>query len=479
MRLNKEISSGNKIAIVANRAPISLVERGRSIIVEKSIGGLAAALEPVIEEFNGSWFCTSQEPAELEEYSTHNLPYQLHCLKLSKKEHECYYEGYANKQLWPIFHYFPSRCIFNDEDWFIYKSVNEKMANLVLEKIDDSYIIWIHDYHFLLLPNILRRKNPNLKIGFFLHTPFPNQEVFRLLGNRSELIEGLLGADLIGFHTKQYVEHFVNCVKVLHPYIKIDENKILFNNRKVFVKNFPISIDFEYISQKASSEEFIKKVGKLKSDYNSEFIGISVDRLDYTKGTIERLLAIEHFFEKYPEYIKRITFIQISVPTRIEIETYQKLQRKVDETVGRINGKFSKDGWRPIFYINRSLPFEELITHYSLSDLALVVPLRDGMNLVSKEYIASKVSGKGVLILSEFAGAAEELSNSILVNPYQKGIVAKAIRDGLEMEQEEKTSRMHSLREKIKEYDVYTWSNNYFQAFNEAIKANKQTAKVH
>ena len=445
MNLDEKLFTNKKIAIVANRAPANPVQRNGSVVIEKGIGGLVSSLEPLIEKFNGSWFCTTSRSSNLKKLIQDELSYEVFCLELTDKEYKQHSEGYSNKQLWPIFHYFPTNCIFDDNDWNTYKSVNEKMAKLVLENVDDNTYIWIHDYHFLLLPELLRKANPNLKIGFFLHIPFPNQEVFRLLANRAELLKGILSADLISFHTKSYLEHFFNCVKVIFPEVYIqqknDEDVFIFENRKIYASNFPISIDFDCISQKASSEEIVKEVGKLKAAYGTELLGISVDRLDYTKGTIERLSAIETFFDFYPEYIKKVTFIQISVPSRTEIETYQELKSKVDETVGRINGKFSKDGWRPIFYRYASLPFNELISHYALCDFALVVPLRDGMNLVAKEYIASTVSNKGVLILSEFAGAMEELDDCLLVNPYHKGNVAKAIKQAIEMPIEEKMFR--------------------------------------
>lgn len=481
MVYKEEHFTGKKIAIVANRAPTTLVKRSSTTVLERSVGGLAAALEPLIEKFNGMWFCTTSKSEETPNELLEKIPYKVCCLELTDTEISSYYEGYSNKQLWPICHYFPSMCMFNDGDWATYKSVNEKMAKLILENVDENYFIWVNDYHFFLLPSLLRAKNPKLKIGFFLHVPFPNQEVFRLLANRNELINGLLGADLIGFHTSQYVEHFINCVSVLLSHIDKEPNKetLIVNGRKVFVKNFPISVDFKYITQTAASEEVIKKADDLRKAYQSELIGISVDRLDYTKGPVERLLAIEHFFDTYPKYLKKISFIQISVPSRTNIETYQVLKKKVDETIGRINGKFSKEGWSPIHYIYGTLPFVDLVTHYILSDIALVVPLRDGMNLVAKEYVASNLNQKGVLILSEFAGAQEELNSALHVNPYHKSLVAKAINDAIEMPLEEKTSRMCNLREKVKSNDVYNWVNNYFKSFNEAVETNKKVTKVH
>lgn len=482
MKLNETFFKNKKIAIVANRAPVTPVRKSNTstFTIERSIGGLTAALEPIMERFNGMWFCTISKSSKVAKQSLEELPYKVIWHELTDFEHEKYYEGYSNKQLWPICHYFPSKCQFTEEDWHVYKSVNEKMGKLITENIDDDYMVWIHDYHFLLLPQILREKNKKLKIGFFLHIPFPNQELFRLLANREELLKGILGADLVGFHTLTYVKHFVDCVRVLLPDTCEEQHGsvISWDKRKIFVKGFPISIDFEQISNKALSKEVTASVKKLREAYNSEIIGISVDRLDYTKGTIERLLAIERFFEKYPQYIKKVTFIQISVPSRTNIEAYQELKRSVDETVGRINGKFSKEAWRPIFYIYRALPFEELVSYYSLSDFALVAPLRDGMNMVAKEYVASKVDGEGVLILSEFAGASEELASAMHINPYQTEHVANSIKQAIEMPLWEKTKRMNTLREIVRTNNVYNWVNNFFSSFHEAVEANKRTSPV-
>lgn len=476
MQVDKKIFENKKVAVITNRAPVSPITRNNSTFLQRSIGGLVAALEPIVGQFDGKWFCTISKNSKLSKMSLKDLPYEVRYIELTEAEQTKYYEGYSNNQLWPIFHYFQTNCIFNEEDWDYYKSVNERMADLILENIDDDYYVWVHDYHFMLLPGILRRRNPKLKIGFFLHTPFPNQELFRLLTHRKDLLEGLLGANLIGFHTKQYVEHFVDSVRLLVPEFEKEAGKNIFafRDHKAQIEHFPISIDFEHINQIAESEKVIKKTEKLRTAFQSDIIGISVDRLDYTKGIKERLLSIEYFFDKYPEYQTKVTFIQLSVPSRIKVEAYQTIKREVDELVGRINGKFSKDAWRPIFYMFGTLPFDELVAYYSLSDFALVVPLRDGMNLVAKEYIASNISKNGVLILSEFTGAAEEFKESILVNPYQCELVAQSIKDAIEMNPVEKTLRMRELLKKVKKNDVYNWLNKYFISFDEAIKTNKQ-----
>lgn len=480
MELDKTIFSGSKIAVVTNRAPVSPVTKSNATIIQRSIGGLVAALEPLMGQFDGKWFCTVSKSSQLAKESLRGLPYKVTCLELTENELEQYYEGYSNKQLWPLFHYFPDKCIFNDNDWNIYKSVNEKMAEFILKNVSEDYYIWVHDYHFLLLPKILRSKNPKLKIGFFLHVPFPNQDIFRLLANSKELVEGLLGADLIGFHTNGYAEHFINTAMILKPEVDKRSNKdvLIYEGRKILVGSFPISVDFEYITKRASSEKIVKKVGKLEAAYGTDYIGISVDRLDYSKGIIERLNAIEQFFEDNPSYLKKVIFIQLLVPSRTKVETYQELKRNIDETIGRINGKFSKNGWRPIFYVYSSMEFDELLAHYILSDFALVVPLRDGMNLVAKEYVASKVNNQGVLVLSEFAGASEELKDAILVNPYHRKLVAGAIKSAIEMQNEEKTLRMRRLREKVKANDVYNWINEYFSKFNEIVQENKKAIRV-
>ncbi|MGA8164549.1 MAG: trehalose-6-phosphate synthase [Waddliaceae bacterium] len=457
---------GKKIAIVANKPPLSVVEREGQEVLERSVGGLTASLEPLARNLQGQWFCTVKDSDAVLIKSLATLPYSVFPLKLSEEEISRYYEGYANKQLWPLCHSFPTSSFFNEKDWPVYVQVNEKMADLVVRHVDEDTFIWVNDYHFFLLPSLLRKKNPRLQIGFFLHIPFPGEDIFKILANRETLLEGLFGADLIGFHTSLYVKQFFSCVHAVFPGIKQEYNRLLIDHRQVAVQEFPISIDYEKFCERAQSKAVQKKVKELKKAYRTEMVAISVDRLDYSKGPVEKLLAIEHFFDTYPEYCKTISFIQLAVPSRIRIDAYRQLKVEVDTTTGRINGKFALDGWSPIHYIYNTLPIDDLVAHYVLSDLALVLPLRDGLNLVSKEYVACRVNEDGALILSEFAGASEELKEAFLVNPYHKNLVADAIKKAIEMPQEEKRLRMCRLRERVEHHNVFHWMKDYFKAFD-------------
>jgi len=469
---------GKKIAIVANKPPLSVVEKEGEEVIEKSVGGLTASLEPLVRSLRGQWFCTIKDSDVVLSESLNNLSFPVIPLKLSESEITGYYEGYANEQLWPLCHSFPSTCFFNDQDWSTYSLVNEKMADLVASQVDEDTFVWVNDYHFFLLPTLLRERNPKINIGFFLHIPFPGEDIFKILANRKTLLKGLFGADLIGFHTSSYVRQFLDCVHTLFPQVKQGQNHLSIDHRQVRVQEFPISIDYEKFCERARSQVVQDKVQELKEAYRSDMIAISIDRLDYSKGPVERLLAIEHFFDINPEYIKKISFIQLSVPTRTHIIAYRQLKKKVDAETGRINGKFAIDGWSPIHYIYNTLPIDDLVAHYVLSDLALVLPLRDGLNLVAKEYIASHVNEDGALILSEFAGASEELKEAFLVNPYHKNLVAAAIKAAIEMPEEEKRARMRRLRERVANHNIFDWMQDYFEAFDAATANVSLTDKI-
>lgn len=434
-----------KIAIVANRSPVTPVERDGIIHLEKSIGGLTAALEPLVRREEGEWFCTSEGDIDFD-----SLPYQIHSLNLEKEEIKSFYEGYCNQQLWPICHGMPSHARFKETDWRNYCRVNAKMANLILDKVDEDTMIWIHDYHFMLLPALLKAENPRLKIGFFLHIPFPHVEMFRILGVHHELIRGMQGADLIGFQCE-------GCIRNFH---EAAEGSVIGN-----IQAFPISIDFNRFDQVARSEIVLEKYLQLRNEYKSDWVGLSVDRLDYSKGHLERLAGIDTFFDLFPDYKKKVTFVQISVPSRTNIPEYRELKHQVDEKVGQINGKHAVNGWTPVHYIYGNLAFEELVAYYLLGDIALVTPLRDGMNLVAKEYVATRVHHDGALILSEFAGAANELESALIVNPYHKERLADVIHHAIEMSGDEKSRRMENLRETVRKHDLYYWEETYLKAF--------------
>jgi len=393
--------------------------------------------------------------------------YSLKFISLSAKELRDYYNGFSNRFLWPLFHGFISQSYFNLNYWKSYQSVNNKFADSIMEEISGKELVWIQDYHLTLVPGKLRKINPDLKLLFFLHIPFPNYEIFRVLPWDKKILKGLLGCDLIGFQTLTDATNFLECCKkILNIKVNFKDKTVYLENRIIDVKNLPISIDFKRFNDLAGSkgtERYIKSIKRLGAGVK---IIISVERLDYTKGIKERLLAINRFFEKYPEYRKKVVFLQISVPSRTKIKEYIALKREIDELVGQINGRFGDELWSPINYLYKSLPQLKLAALYKISDICLVTPLRDGMNLVAKEYVSCKAEERGVLILSEFAGAAEKMGKySILVNPYDIEEVADSIKEALNMNGNTKNMLISKLREIVQKNDIYAWANNFVNYF--------------
>ncbi|MEI7474532.1 MAG: trehalose-6-phosphate synthase [bacterium] len=449
-----------KLIVAANRAPYQIKERKDSVTVEKSSGGLVAALDPIMRDCGGTWICSGNKT--FEDYNL-ETPYKIKQIKLTKNENKHYYEGFCNTQLWPVFHYFPTRYKLHLNDWDYYRQVNQKFANQILDILEPDDKIWIHDYQLMLVPKMLRDKGVTNKIGFFLHIPFPNLEIYKIFPKRKEILEGILGCDLIGVHTESYKKHLLESVSTFFPDLEINDEIINYKERDVKVKSMPISIDFEQIDTMARTDYVNSKTEEIKHYFKSEIIGLGVDRLDYTKGLVEKFEGIEAFLEKHPEYIKKLTFIQIAVPTRTNVPEYINIKREVEETVGRINGKFSRDGWSPISYIYNNVKFNDLISYYRSADFILVSALRDGLNLVAKEYIASKVNDSGMLILSEFTGVAEELAPKSLINPYDSNSVSNAILKTFTASEEEKTKLMSDARDYVKNNNIYVWVDKFLE----------------
>jgi trehalose 6-phosphate synthase/phosphatase len=329
-------------------------------------------------------------------------------------------------------------------------------------------MIWIHDYHLFLLPQMIREKLPNISIGFFLHIPFPSSEVFRLLPWREEILNGIIGADLIGFHTYDYVLHFISSVRRLLGH-ENSLGRIMIGPRTVKIGSFPISIDFDHYSNAPLSEKVQKAKKDLLEQLGDRRIAMSIDRLDYTKGIPQRIRAYGRFLEKYPEYREKVTLIMVASPSRINVDTYKELKLEVEQLIGEVNGKYTRLGWVPIWYIHQNIPFEQLLALYSVSDIALITPLRDGMNLIAKEYIAAKSDHTGVLILSELAGAAKELGEALLVNPNNIEEIADAIYEALKMPREKQIISNEVMRERIRKYNVDKWASDFVSDL-EAIK---------
>lgn len=448
-----------RLIVAANRSPYIVKRKKDSVKVERSSGGLVSALDPIMRNTKGVWVSTAKEY----NFQDIDLPYEIRTVIISSQENYHYYEGFGNRQIWPLFHYLPTRYNLHDNDWDYYVKVNQKFANQIFSFIRPDDVIWIHDYHLMLVPEMLRKAGVLNRIGFFLHIPFPSYEIFRITPKRKGILQGLLGADVIGFHTDSYKDHFLECVKKRFDEANVDlvNSCIEYDDKKIDVVSHPISIDFGLINKIARDRYVIDKSEKLKKSFNAEVIGIGVDRLDYTKGIFERLNAIEFFLDNYPEYHNKFVFIQIAVPSRVKVTEYQKIKREVDEAVGRINGKFAKDGWSPICYIYNSIGLKDLVAYYSCADFALITAIRDGLNLVAKEYIASRINNDGTLILSEFAGAAEELDTGNLINPYDIRSISEGILRSIKTSKLEKRRIMSRLRKHIRANDVYKWVHNF------------------
>ncbi len=461
----------SRLILVSNRLPFSLEKKGADVSLRPSSGGLVSAINSYFEKQQGDDHSFEEKiwvgsvdfsPHEYEQVALDKLQFRVEAVFPEKDIYSKYYDGFANSTLWPLFHYFPSLVEYNKECFEAYREVNEMFAEKLEEIVLKGDVNWIHDYQFRLLPQMLRKKFPAASIGFFLHTPFPTYELFRLLPRqwRSELLEGMLGADLIGFHTHDYVQHFIQSARMIMK-VENNFNILQYQNRLVKADLFPIGIDFEKFNQAHKLPEVVSAREAFLQSFRDMKIIFSVDRQDYSKGLMYRLNGYEQFLDMYPEWKEKVVFILTVIPSRDTIPTYIERKRELEEKISTINGKYSSIHWQPIVYRYNHLPFEELAALYQLADVALITPLRDGMNLVAKEYVASSSIKEGVLVLSELAGAASELNEAILVNPTDQEEVANAIEQALTMSTEEKTQRMMLMKERIQAYDVVKWVTDF------------------
>jgi trehalose 6-phosphate synthase/phosphatase len=461
-----------KTIIVSNRLPISIQKKGDKLTYAPSAGGLATGLGSIYKEGENIWLgwpgIYLNKSEEKEEVKKELAKENMAPVYLTKNDIEKFYEGFSNSTLWPLFHYFPKYTIFNEDYWEIYQKVNACFCHEILKYANEDDIIWIHDYQLLLLPDMVRQSLPNATIGFFNHIPFPSYEIFRALPWRKELLRGMVGADLIGFHTYDDVRHFLSAVSRI---IGIDNKmgQLRINDRICQVDSFSMGIDYEKFENAAKSEETLIEVKNYRKILGDKKLIISIDRLDYSKGIPERLIALDLFFERYPEYRGKISLLMVIVPSRDNVELYKKLKIEIDELVGRINGKYGRINWLPIHYFYRSFPFHSLSAFYNMSDIALVTPLRDGMNLVCKEYIASKTDKTGVLILSEMAGAARELAEALIINPNDSNEMAENIYKAVKMPKEEQKRRMEELQGLLKRHDIHNWVGLFMKTLS-AVK---------
>lgn len=455
-----------RLLIVSNRLPINIVKRKGNLSFQPSVGGLATGLSTVYQSKKSLWLgwagvsLDKFEEEEKEEILEKLASNNLFPVFLSERDVKDYYHGFCNGTIWPLFHYFPAYTLYNKKFWKAYNRVNEAFCSAVVKIAEPDDTIWIHDYHLMLLPKLIRERLPEATIGFFLHIPFPVFEIFYLLPWRKEVVEGLLGADLIGFHTYDYVRYFFNSVRRISGY-ESTLGQIILGNRLVRVETFPMGIDYGKFTKIESDPRVQAEINRIRKKVGNRKIILSLDRLDYSKGIPQRLEAFDTFLTKYPEYREKVTLIMVAVPSRMEVERYITLKKQVDELVGRINGAHGTIGWMPIWYLYRVLPFQTLASLYRIADVALVTPLRDGMNLISKEFIATKTDGEGVLILSEMAGAAKELGEAIIVNPNSKEEIAEALREAFNIPKEEQTERNRMMQRRLRRYDVMRWVNEF------------------
>lgn len=460
-----------KLILVSNRIPWTIqVKKGLAELVPSS-GGLATALAGTHARGETLWVgwpgdTAGLSPARKEAAFLELAHRRVVPVELNRTEVERYYEGFSNGVLWPLFHYLLDKVRLDaDRDWEAYRSVNERFAEAVLREAEDGDTVWVHDYQLLLLPGLLRERRPGLRIGFFLHIPFPAEEVFRILPWRERLLAGLLGADLVGFHTQAYRNHFIAAAaQVLGA--DVVPGGLRYGGRFVRAGAFGIGIDAEAFRAAAEDPAVRGRVAELRREAGDRALLLGIDRLDYTKGIPRRLLAIERLLERHPELEGRFLFLQVAVPSRERVEAYAQYRRTVDELVGRINGVHGSPTRLPVHLLHQGVPFEELAALYRAADVMLVTPLRDGMNLVAKEFCATRVEDDGVLVLSEFAGAAVSLREAVLVNPYDIGAMAEAIHRALAMPQAERRSRMRALRRRVAGQDVHRWAASFLEALD-------------
>ncbi len=472
---NVELTN-RRVIIVSNRLPVKVDRRSGQLQVTPAAGGVATGLSSFHHSVESLWIGwpginPATDKAKTETETKLREEYKCIPVYLSAHDLKKYYYGFSNRTLWPLFHYFSPYCTYDTSEWEAYQKVNQIFCRKLLEVIRPDDLVWIHDYHLLLLPAMLRREMPAATIGFFLHIPFPSMEVFRYLPWRKEILEGMLGADLIGFHTYDYTRHFSSSVlRILGKEQFYGE--INAGGRMVAVETFPMGIDAQRFSEAVSTPEVKRERTLLLQKLNTEKIILSVDRLDISKGILERLQAFERFLEKYPEWQERITYVILCVPSRTKVREYQHLKEEIEKLVGKINGRFDIPGWLPILYMYRSLAFNKLVALYSEADLALVTPLRDGMNLVAKEYLACQSrTGKGILVLSETAGAAAELGEAVIVNPNNREAMADAVNRGLVTSENEKNEAIGFMFERIKKYNVFRWAKDFIRHLNQTEKA--------
>lgn len=467
----REELGNKKLFLLSNREPYMHIREGENIKCFVPAGGLVTALDPVMKACDGVWIAHGAGEADREVVDRDDkirVPpekplYTLKRVWLTKDEEKKYYYGFSNEGLWPLCHITYVRPVFRKDDWIEYQKVNEKFANSLIDEIkyEDSPLVLVQDYHLALVPLLIKQKRPDAKVALFWHIPWPNPEVFGICPWDREILIGMLGADLIGFHIQFYCNNFLDTVdRFLESKIDWEHFSIERRGQITTVKPFPISVSVEDFADDFENKDEIRKKLLKELGIKAQYIGVGVDRIDYTKGILERFLGIERFLEKYPQFIGKFSFVQFGSPSRTHIKQYREIMDNVEEVADRIDWRFQSDTYKPIVFLKGYHPHSKIIPFYKIADLCMVTSLHDGMNLVAKEFIASRDDEEGVLILSQFTGASRELKDAIIINPYDIESIADAIYKALTMDEEEKRERMQKMRNFIKERNVYRWTRD-------------------
>ena len=466
----------SKTIIVSNRLPLRVTVENSKMSFNPSEGGLATGLGSIYKEGNNLWLgwpgIAVKKDANKKEVTTRLKKDNMRPVFLTEQEIEDYYEGFSNETLWPNFHYFNQYVVYNDQFWAAYQSVNQKFAQEIIAVAEPGDKIWIHDYQLLLLPQMVRDELPESSIGFFLHIPFPSYESFRILPWRREILRGMLGADFLGFHTYDDMRHFLSSVNRLAGFGNA-QGQVNVNGRKILADALPMGIDYDRYSTTAADPETLQREVRYRTSLGDQKFILSIDRLDYSKGIPQRLRAFELFLDEHPDFREKVSILMIVVPSRDQVGKYKELKEAIDLLVGRINGKYARLNWTPIHYFYRSFPLTALSAFYRMAHVALVTPMRDGMNLVCKEYIASRLDKKGVLILSEMAGSSKELSDAILINPNDLGQLVKAIHEALTMPEEIQMKHMEVMQRSVRRYNIHHWVDLFMKRLD-FIKKEQQ-----
>ena len=469
-----------KLYIISNRLPVKATSQNDHFAFSRSEGGLATGLNSLEGDYEKHWIgwpgiCLSKE-REKQQIKQQLEDFHFHPVFLSDEQYNNFYEGYSNSTLWPLCHYFYAYTLYKHTFWEAYKEVNQLFCDEICRLVEPDDWVWVQDYQLMLLPQMLRNRLPNLHIGYFHHIPFPSYELFRILPERSEILKGLLGADFIAFHTHDYMRHFISAAeRVLHVDFSLDEVRI--DNRIVRIDALPMGINYDMYHQTTEKEEIKQAVEHTRLMYENQRLILSVDRLDYSKGILHRLKGFSSFLEHHPEYHGKVTLAMVIVPSRDHVESYAELKTQIDKEIGAVNGRYSTIDWTPISYFYHAFTFEQLVALYTIADIALVTPLRDGMNLVAKEYVTVKQDQTGVLVLSEMAGAAAELTDALLVNPNDTDEIERSLCQALEMPLAEQKERMQHMQSIVSRQTVNKWAHDFVHEWNEVVLKNRELRK--